>query len=258
MTTQLTTETATITTAAIEIRTLTIGRKQVTLAVFRQLREEPLIAEDGTLNGVPWGAVNYHPDKCGDDRLKHWHIVWQRGDELLRSRVYDKPSFDLPWASDWAPEGTQVFWPDVAGAYVEMWAREWLHGRAEGTPIVRSRQYPGRYSDERRLKYPSLTVGADVSGLATKAAAAKDTLSTAEERAEGREDSWAQQSLKRAREEAEAAFAELDHMVDSWNTTLDKLKADLDAAVAAETLRRERHRATRAALSDLPQLFIAV
>lgn len=123
---------------------------------------------------------------------------------------------------------------------------------------MRSRRYPGRYSSERMLKYPGLTVGADMSELVAKAAVAKDTLNAADERAEGREDKWAQQSLKRAREEAEEAFAELDRMVDSWNTSLDELKSDLDAAVAAETVRRERHRDTRAALADLPQLFIAV
>lgn len=92
MPTQLTTETATITTAAIQIQTLTIGRKQVTLAVFRQLREEPLIAKDGTISGTLWGTVNYHPDKCADDR-EHLHVVWQQGDELRRSSV-QSPSSD--------------------------------------------------------------------------------------------------------------------------------------------------------------------
>lgn len=103
MPTHLTTETATITTAAIEIRTLTIGRKQVTLAVFRQLREEPLIAEDGTLNGVPWGTVNYHPDKCGDAK-EHLHVVWQHGDELRRSYVHgpEKARLKCRLAADYA------------------------------------------------------------------------------------------------------------------------------------------------------------
>lgn len=86
MPTQLTTQNATITTAAIEVKALTIGARQVTLAVFRQLREEPLIAEDGTLNGTPWGIVNYHPDKCGDAK-EHLHVVWQHGNELRRSYV---------------------------------------------------------------------------------------------------------------------------------------------------------------------------
>lgn len=83
---QLTTETATITTATIEVKALTIGARQVTLAVFRQLREDPLIAEDGTLNGAPWGIVNYHPDKCADAK-EHLHVVWQHGDELRRAQV---------------------------------------------------------------------------------------------------------------------------------------------------------------------------
>jgi len=83
----LTAHAAQITTAAVQINTLTVSGKQVTLAVFRQLREEPLIAEDGSLNGVPWGTVNYHPDKCGD-AAEHVHVVWQRGTELLRSAIH--------------------------------------------------------------------------------------------------------------------------------------------------------------------------
>lgn len=88
---QLTVHNATITTASVEVKTLTISGKQVTLAVFKQLREEPMIGEDGAFLGEPWGYVNYHPDKCGDDRTKHLHVVWQRDGDLLRSRV------DAPW-----------------------------------------------------------------------------------------------------------------------------------------------------------------
>ena len=87
----LTVRNAEVKTAAVEVKTLTISGKQVTLAVFRQLREEPLIAADGTLNGVPWGTVNYHPGKCGNDP-KHLHVVWQLGAELRRARI-DYPSF---------------------------------------------------------------------------------------------------------------------------------------------------------------------
>ena len=84
---QLTTQNATITTAAVEVKTLTISGKQVTLAVFRQLREDPLLDEwDASIIGAPWGAVNYHPDKCGDDP-DHAHVVWQKGTELRRASV---------------------------------------------------------------------------------------------------------------------------------------------------------------------------
>lgn len=88
---QLTVHNAEIKTATVEIKTLTVSGKQVTLAVFRQLREAPLIAEDGTLNGTPWGIVNYHPDKCADLPIRHMHVVWQRGSELLRSSVGTNP-----------------------------------------------------------------------------------------------------------------------------------------------------------------------
>ncbi len=97
MTAQLTVHNAEIHTATVEIKTLTVSGKQVTLAVFRQLREEALIAEDGTLNGVPWGTVNYHPDKCATNQdgypPKHVHVVWQKGLELRRGRV-SKPNWD--------------------------------------------------------------------------------------------------------------------------------------------------------------------
>lgn len=99
---KLTVQNAEIKTAAVEIRTLTISGKQVTLAVFRQLREEPLIAEDGALNGDPWGIVNYHPDKCGDGD-SHIHVVWQRGPELLRARV------NAPWVAGHECDAAQTF-----------------------------------------------------------------------------------------------------------------------------------------------------
>jgi hypothetical protein len=83
----LTVHNAEIKTAAVEIKTLTVTGKQVTLAVFRQLQEAPLINRDGSLRGIPRGTVNYHPDKCGDER-PHWHVVWQDGTELLRAAVY--------------------------------------------------------------------------------------------------------------------------------------------------------------------------
>ena len=87
MSPQLTVQNAQVSTASVEIKTLTLSGKQVTLAVFRQLIEAPLIKEGGRLNGVAWGTVNYHPDRCGDDTTAHWHVVWQLGDELRRSWV---------------------------------------------------------------------------------------------------------------------------------------------------------------------------
>ncbi len=73
-------------TVSVDIRAMTISDRQVTLAVFRQLFDEPLISDDGRLAGLPWGVVNYHPDGCGWDQ-NHQHIVWQKGNELRRAAV---------------------------------------------------------------------------------------------------------------------------------------------------------------------------
>jgi hypothetical protein len=75
-----------ITTARVEIKTLTVSGKEMTIAVFRQLIEAPLISEDGSLNGTPWGTVSHHSGKCDKD-APHWHVVWRLGDELRRSQV---------------------------------------------------------------------------------------------------------------------------------------------------------------------------
>lgn len=84
---QLTTQNATISTATVEMKTLTVSGKQVTLAVFRQLKEEDLLHPlNATVVGDLWGTVNYHPDRC-TDAPEHLHVVWQKGSELRRAHV---------------------------------------------------------------------------------------------------------------------------------------------------------------------------
>lgn len=79
------TEEATVKTASVEMKVLTISGKQMTLAVFRQLDAEPVIDEEtGELRGVPWGRINYF---WGDCIANHLHIIWQKGDELRRACV---------------------------------------------------------------------------------------------------------------------------------------------------------------------------
>jgi len=84
----LTVHNAEVKTAAVEIRTLTISGKQVSLAVFRQLVEADLIdSESGLFRGQPWGVVNYHPDKVCATASDHRHVVWQLDSELRRAAV---------------------------------------------------------------------------------------------------------------------------------------------------------------------------
>ncbi len=84
---------ATIHTVAVEIKALTISGKQMTLAVFKQLKSENLIdTETGQLRGVPWGVVNYHNGCVSKD---HLHVIWQLGDELRQSVEYRVPARPL-------------------------------------------------------------------------------------------------------------------------------------------------------------------
>jgi hypothetical protein len=106
---RITTHEATITTAAIEIKTLTVRGKQVTLALYRQLIEEPLV-DDATadLVGVPWGKINYHPGNCEGDYGEHLHIVWQQGSELRRSAVLQYRSPDRRVVNDLKAQAQQI------------------------------------------------------------------------------------------------------------------------------------------------------
>jgi hypothetical protein len=98
-----------IQTATVSIRTLVLGKKQMTLSEFRQLPEEPLIndqalpASDGGLrpfiDGEPWGLVNYFWTGCGMEG-EHLHVVFTRDGKLFRSCV-GKLSVDTkPWSCE--------------------------------------------------------------------------------------------------------------------------------------------------------------
>jgi len=91
---RLSVQNAEIKTASVEVRTLTLSGKQVTLSVFKQIQREHLVDEAGEIAGEPWGVVNYHPDKCEEGR-KHLHVVWQKGDELRRAAIYPDASLGL-------------------------------------------------------------------------------------------------------------------------------------------------------------------
>ncbi len=92
----ITVENAQIKTSAVEIKTLTVSGKQVTLSVFRQIQEENIFDHGSlTLKGIPWGNINYF---FGSDKScsgTNWfNIVWQKGKELRRCALRKKyPEF---------------------------------------------------------------------------------------------------------------------------------------------------------------------
>jgi hypothetical protein len=112
----LQTQSAVVRTAAAYVKALMIEKHQVTLAVFRQLRDEQLLdPESAALAGVPWGTVNYHPASWGcPPEDQHLHVVWQRGDYLRRSLVVRS------WpAPGWFHTGDRI--EDTVRYHAERW-----------------------------------------------------------------------------------------------------------------------------------------
>lgn len=99
---------ASIKTASVEIKALTVSGKQVTLAVFRQLKRADLIivkSREIVWNGVPWGQVNYHVPECKDFGTPHVHIVWQYGAELYHDIIGD-----VGRSTQWELLGDSRYW----------------------------------------------------------------------------------------------------------------------------------------------------
>jgi hypothetical protein len=81
-----------IVTATVSVQVIRIGKRQLTLSVFRQLPVKHILdgfGDVGDLAGEPWGTVNYHWDSCGYSRHDgpHVHVVWAQDGRLYRDCV---------------------------------------------------------------------------------------------------------------------------------------------------------------------------
>lgn len=242
---------AAIKTASVDMQTFTIGGRKVTLTVFRQIREEELLADDCSLLGEPWGIVNYHPDGCKGFQ-PHWHVVWTRGADLRRARVYERGYFD--WSSNWS-KSTRVFKAPEVDRLIVSELHEWVHQRID--------------EESMRFRRPEHAWGFDVSwnttegdmpvrGLASPAAvnAARRWMAVVDPDLATRMNR--QVMMPKVTEDFEAARLALDVEVAAWGLTRSQVIAQYEAVVKAEQERRDRERAVRAQLGTLPQLFITV
>ncbi len=100
---------AAITTVSVEVKVITIGKKQMTLSVFRQLpKVDPRVwwEQASRDQAIHWGTVNYCRD-CppgiasatgeivgGVLNPSHLHLVWQSGPRLYRTAILE-PRADL-------------------------------------------------------------------------------------------------------------------------------------------------------------------
>jgi hypothetical protein len=257
----LTVHNAEIRTATVEVKTLAMSGKQVTLAVFRQLREQTLINDDGSLNGQPWGSVNYHADKCAD-AAEHLHVVWQLGSDLFRDRV----SLDVTYprwieaesATAWVDAkvreeatGMLVGWKPMAEEFTRPFqgvsVRMVMSDEAQKVTFAR-----GHLDDMRRdvaIHGSSHSVYAVVARRSPRPAASG--LAAARRLAHALKVPLSEE-LSATEDLFEKALAVLP------TTPLVEAEARLIAEVRVEAERRRRHRDARAGIADLPQLFIAV
>lgn len=82
------TDELTVETLNVTITMLRIGKRQLTLSIYRQFDCESIIDEmTGELRGEPLSRINYFWGECASG--DHYHILWQRGDKLFRDCVYD-------------------------------------------------------------------------------------------------------------------------------------------------------------------------
>jgi hypothetical protein len=241
----LTVHNAAIATARVEIKTLTVSGKQVTLAVFRQLREEPLLIHDGVLEGQPWGVVNYHPDKCAA-LPSHWHVVWQRDTDLLRSMVYTQAVHD-------------EFWPDEGDRLITAAVRDVVAGGSTSLftgdlPLFDLIREPSDYDRGERakrgivLKEAAFPVRVDLSVTGRRAVAAMNRRNSARNYG----------GLPQAEQELAEWLAALQDEIAEYGASNDELLNEYRAAIAEEVARRRRHVEARKVIAELPQLFIAV
>ncbi len=218
--TPLTVHNAEIRTATVEIKTLTLTGKQVTLAVFRQLREETLVDYDGTLSGTPWGTVNYHPDKCAE-RPAHFHVVWQKGSELRRSSVHRGIAVSAAHEVDNA-----ALW--VEAALLNGWTP-----RPEDIPSGFDEVSLSLDSGRLRLRYSDLCYSPSRPIL------------------------WPRQHADAGLHWDELR-SHVTKSLDRLGTTFEDLDAAVEAEMVHENNRRRSYLAAVNELMALPQLFIAV
>ncbi len=170
---------------------------------------------------------NYHPDKCADDG-RHLHVVWQNGVELRRARIKE-------------PRFRDVVWPEFGA--------DWLDAAVlDGWRATCLKSGSYRRPEEVRVRFEAGVAEIDVDRPGIK-----EVLwpfvnirygMTDEERA-AKEEEYRREPLETIRER-------------SSGLSLSGLRSTVNAEVAAELARRDRHLARWSEILALPQLFIAV
>ena len=275
----LTVHNAEIRTATVEIKTLTVSGKQVTLAVFRQLVNDWLVDNQGNFQGTPWGVVNYCPDKwCSAFGDGHQHVVWQDGTDLRRSvvnlqawlkhGVFTPPEADrlvdclvLDAITEGAAHVGETL-PGVSRSYGGIssglrvsWASGCLDGRVEGMASDEAKKAWDCHVREGRRVEMAVQHNAEIRARQSQAATVPNP-----------DDPWPTPATPAALRSTprDATYTEPDSvqdlrdLVEAFGATTGELSAQVVAQEQIEADRRARLVAVVKVIDALPQLFIAV
>ncbi len=253
---KLTVQNAEIKTATVEVRTLTLSGKQVTLSVFKQIEKESIFLEDGRLAGEAWGRVNYHPDpECKDlATITHHHIVWQKGGDLRRCLILEQ----LRWSE---------FLSSTAEDFMTMLAFDYFRGDRSNLPP--SGELPlimsmSNHAEAIGIREPMGGVSVDFEGHEAATAAYRSWLELqASDTESGRErPDWGGRPTESRHDRAlrlhEDAMSKLQAVVDEIGVSTGDLRQRVADEIAAEVQRRDRIREAVRSMVRMQQLFIAV
>lgn len=247
MPSKLTVQNAEIRTASVEIKTLTVSGKQVTLAVFRQLFQKPLLVSDGRLAGEPWGIVNYHPEPKECSGFLHWHVVWQEASELRRSVVVN----DVDWHLS-KHKATRYALYDAAAQWLDSVILDHLTTGTnylnDGNDLVINVEaaWPGSIRADVSTAYGQIDLSASRIAVDCVRAAAKA-------RKNDESDIWPSNPGDYLQ-----AVTPLRDRVAAFGHTTDELFAEMNQLAESEAARRQLFVDALAQVSALPHLFIAV
>lgn len=103
---------ASLCTVSVEVKTIRISKKQMTISVFRQIEVESPFTDpsDGrhakdypTERGVIWGRVSYIPKES--PAWTDYYVIWQKGNELRKFPMCKVSNIDNGFGLD--PPGRQ-------------------------------------------------------------------------------------------------------------------------------------------------------
>jgi len=215
-------------TSGVSVKVMTMGSRQLTVTVFRQLIDERLISHDGHLKGQPMAFVNYHTAECKDIEREHLHVVWA-GSRGPRCSTIEPPSFG--W-----------FFPPTGQEYLQAIARRLLPAGSDPLLGVRDGS-----SVVPLCKRHGIALAARMDALTRDAVKRQKELD------------WFQANNRggNLKERIDSLAADRDRALEALTSRFESvLLLALDAEASAEAERRERHSRLWADLRELEQAFI--